>query len=253
MRFLFRLIPLLAGLFTLAAFAGLEWLGERLWLAALVYIVLISYSYFELLARRLRERDLWYALAAVLFVSLSGMGFFLGLESVVGKVVVAIFVAVIVTLFSEQLYRWFYAPVRIPSYALAVTNGLVEIFTVFFLASDLIGLRIFLRLPLWILTPVFMVAIALQFLIARWLRGETRKLMVPAALIGLLFGQIMLALLYLPSSFMVGGALVAIVWYVVAGILRIIDVGLAPQRLVPRYLALGGLLIVMVAATARWI
>lgn len=253
MRFLFRLIPPLLGIITIGAFVALEFSPRALLIIGIAYVVVTAYGYFELFARRVRERDFWYAFLLTIFVGCGGMAFYIALEAMAGKVVVAIITAVLVGIFAEQLYRWFYAPTRMPSYTLDVTSSLMELCAVFFLAADFIGLRIFLRAPLWILVPLFVIITGTLYAIARWIKGETRALLVPALLVGLLFGEMLWALLFLPSSFMVGGALLAIVWYVAGGILRITEAGLSLRRTLPRYMMVGVILATGVILSARWI
>lgn len=255
MRFLFRLIPPLLGILTIACFGVLEIkTGLRtILIIVIAYTILIAYGYFELFARRVRERDFWYAFLLTIFVGLGGMAFYIALEAMVGKVAVAVVTSVLVGIFAEQLYRWFYAPARMPSYTLDVTSSLMELCAVFFLAADFIGLRIFLRAPLAILVPLFVIITGTLYAIARWIKGETRALLAPALLVGVLFSELLWAILFLPSSFMVGGALLAIVWYVTGGVLRITEAGLSLRRTLPRYMMVGVILAVGVILSARWV
>ncbi|GEM_PF-5049815 len=253
MRFLFRLIPALLGITTIGAFAALQFDASVFWQIGGIYMGAVAYGYFELFARRVRERDFWYAFLLTIFVAVGGMAFFLVLESVIGKVAVALASGILVAVFAEQLYRWFYAPVRIPSYTLDVTTSLMDVCAIFFCAADAIGLRIFLAVPRWALAPLFGIIAGTLYAIARWIKGENRTLLVPTLLVGLLFGELLWAILLLPSSFMVGGALLAIMWYVTGGVLRTTEAGLPLRRVLPRYIVVGIGLIATVVLSARWV
>ncbi len=252
MRFLFRLIPFLLGLLTGLAFFSLEFARSFWWLVFLIYPLVIFYGYFEILAQRFRERDLWYAAAAAILVGGSGLGFYLTLENRWGRLLIALTTTLLVGIFSEQFYRWFYAPARLPSYTLTVTVALLELFTVFFLSSLAISFRIFLRAPVWLIVPSYILILALLLVVGRWVKGETKKLLLPALIFGLLFGELLWAMLFLPSGFMVGGAMLTLLWYLAHGLFRVTEAGLSLRRSLPRYLVIGGILILILILTARW-
>lgn len=251
MRFLFRLIPALVGLVILVMFGLIVWQPARLGFIFGGALLLIAYGLYELLGRRLRESDFWWSFGLAVFFLASGVGFFLYLESWIGQLMTALMIAALLFLFVEQLYRWFYS-MKIPSYTLGVMVALVELCTVFFLASDFIGFRIFMRAPVWLLTLVFFVTTAMLYLIARSVRGGGRAHLLPAILIGLVFAELFWAVLFLPTSFLVGGAMIAIVWYTIAGLMRMVELGMNLRASAPRYVGLASFLLVVVALFARW-
>ncbi len=253
MRFLFRLIPLVLGLVTLGTFA-FALIAPRLvlWSGA-IGLILVAYGFFELFGRRVRGRDFWCTLPLALILFASSFGFFLLLEGWLAGTLVAILTGVLMTMFAEYLYRWFYEMKHLPSYALGVMTSFLEVFLIFFVASDLIGLRIFLRVPVGVLVAGFAVLAFLIYTLARAPRGASRSVLGPALMMGLLCGEFFWALLFLPTSFMVGGALLAILWYVVTGIVRVEESGLAIRRPVRRYALLAGVLSVLIVASARWV
>jgi hypothetical protein len=251
MRFLFRLIPVAAGLITLVPFAWLATTAHGWQLVMAGTAVFLWYALFELFGRRVREPDIWWATALTLFLVVSSIGFFLLVEGWIPRIVQALITAGIVAVFFEQLYRWFYA-MKVPSYALGVMIALVEVVTMFFLAADVVGLRIFVGVPAWLLTLGFMVAAIVLFLIARSAQGKRPVPVLAALLLGVLFGELLWAVLVLPTGFMVGGAIIAIVWYTVAGLFRMADWGIGLGTSAPRYLTLAALLLLLVAFSARW-
>lgn len=252
MRFLFRLIPLLLGLVTILAFAGISFGFAPLRFLVPGFFLVLAYGLFELFSRRVRERDFWSALVLLGIFTGTGIAFFLFLETAWAKILTVFLTAGLVTFTTEQLYRWFYVTARVPSYALGVSVSLLELFTVFLLASDFVGLRIFLRAPLWILVPGFIALIILIALFGRWARGLEKRKAVEIGLIGLLFGELFWAVLFLPSSFEVAGALIALAWYVIIGLLRVFESGLAVRRTAGRYAAVGAVLLIIIVFTARW-
>lgn len=251
MRFLFRLIPTLLGVTTLLPFL---WLGvyEDGWLPVLALVALaVWYGLFELFGRRVREVDIWWSFGLLFFFIASALELFLLVETWFIRAGIAVLVAVLVFLVTEQFYRWFYAH-RAPSYTLGVMISLLEVCTMFFVGSDLIGIHILLGTPIWIVTLVGMTTTVLLFLIARIVRGRVLQSVIPALMVGVFMGELIGALFLLPTSFLVSGAVVAIAWYVIDGLFRVVDLGLSFRAPAIRYLTLGSILFVLVMATARW-
>lgn len=251
MRFLFRLIPLLLGFVVLALFGMIMWQPTQVSAFTIGALLLVGYGLYELLVRRIREVDFWWSFGLTIFFILSSVGFFLYLEGWITRILTAVVVAALFSLFVEQVYRWFYA-MKVPAYTLGVMISILEVCTVFFLAADFIGFRIFLHVPVWLLALVFFVAITMLYLIARSLQGHGRAHVVPAIMIGMVFTELFWAVLFLPTSFLVGGAMIAIVWYTIAGLLRMVELGISLRVSAPRYLTLASILFIIVAFSARW-
>lgn len=251
MRFLFRLIPILLALVALVPFV---WMGTSAyeWTAMFVVVAaLVWYGLFELFGRRISEADIWWSFGLLFFFIASAAVLFLLAERFFLRVGIAVIVALLVFLVTEQFYRWFYAH-RSPSYTLGVMISLLEVCTMFFVGADLAGVRILLAAPVWMVTLVGMTTVALLFLIARAPRGAALPSVIPALMVGVFMGELLGALFLLPTSFLVSGAVVAIVWYVIDGLSRVVDLGLPLRGPAFRYLALGGTLFILVMTTARW-
>lgn len=251
MRFLFRLIPILLGIAALTPFVWMA-TSERGWLIMFATVaVLVWYGLFELFGRRIREADIWWSFGLLFFFIASAVGLFLLVERSFMRAGIAIIVALLVFLVTEQFYRWFYAR-RAPSYTLGVMVSLLEVCTMFFVGADLIGMRLLLAAPVWLVTLVGMTTVALLFLIGRVASGAALQAVIPALMIGVFMGELLGALFLLPTSFLVGGAVVAIAWYVIDGLSRVADLGLSLRGPALRYLVLGSALFVIVMTTARW-
>lgn len=253
MRFLFRLIPTLIGLLSAGVFIATYFAPELFWWWMALLAVGLAYALFELLGRRLRDRDFWSATLLLELFTAGGLGFLLYLDSLLMRIVVSVLVAVLAGLFTEYLYRWFYTTDRLPSYALEVMIALMELFTVFFITADVIGFRIFLRLPTWALAVSYGALMAVVYAAARFARSPFRVAVRPGALCGLLAAELFWSILFLPTGFMVGGALGALSWYIMTGLVRVQETGLPLGAPVRRYAFLGGALFLLILGTARWI
>ncbi len=253
MRFLFRLIPSLLGVATLVAFVLIAIDPVKFVYISSVFFIVMIYGIFELFSRRVRGKDFAGAVTTLILFTASGIGFFLFIEDTASRFLTAFVVALLVTFFAEQLYRWFYNTAQVPSYALGVSVSLLRIFTIFFLSADLIGLRIFIGLPIWSLVPGFVILIMLLVASGGWAQGKNNRPKSETFLLGLLFGELFWVILYLPSSFQVGGALIALAWYIVIGLLSVLESGLRVRRTIGRYALVGAVLFIIIILTARWV
>lgn len=252
MRFLFRFIPLLLGLVMLGAFLLGALMPERLVIVFGSALLILAYGLFELLGRRFRERDFWCSLILILIFASASFLFFLYLDGALERVITAALAAILTSLFAEYLYRWLYAVTRLPSHTLTVVASVVEVFTIFFVASDFIGLRIFLRLPVPLLAAGFFVFVTAIYLVVRFPQGTLGDLMPNAFLLGLFGVEFFWAILFLPTAFMVGGAILAVMWYCVAGLRRAAASGAPLRAPLRRYALLGSMLIFVIMLSARW-
>lgn len=253
MRFLFRLIPFLSALATFLMFFGILLAPQMLAEIFGIYLIILIYGLFELLGRRIGDRDFWTVLVSVLCFVAAGLGFFIFLEGLVWQIFFALASAGVVGVFTEQWYRWFYANRDMPSYTLDVSLTILEIFSVFFAASSFIGLRIFMKSQIWILIPAFAFLIFALFMVTRQIHYTLRHLLLSGLIAAVLFSQIFFAVLFLPSGFVALGAIVAIAWYVFTGLLKVSELGAPLKKTVFRYAVLASVCFILTAATARWI
>ncbi|MBI4280706.1 hypothetical protein HY628_00740, partial [Candidatus Uhrbacteria bacterium] len=145
MKFIFRFIPILLALLTLGLFGAIAAVPSKTLLLFPFYALLLGLGVRELMGRRLRERDFWSATITILFLTASGIVFFLFLEEEIALVAVALLVSGCLALFFEQLYRWFYTQEALPSSTLGISYALLELLTVFFTASAFLGFRTLLQ------------------------------------------------------------------------------------------------------------
>ena len=101
--------------------------------------------------------------------------------------------------------------------------------------------------------PGFVILIMLLVASGGWAQGKNNRPKSETFLLGLLFGELFWVILYLPSSFQVGGALIALAWYIVIGLLSVLESGLRVRRTIGRYALVGAVLFIIIILTARWV
>lgn len=253
MRFLFRLIPFVIGLVTLILFLLIGGFPTQIGRIVFVAMIIIAWLLWELFGRSFVSSDFWGSIALLLAFVAGAIGLFLLVEGTMARTLLAIGVATLSTLLIEYLYRWFYGERGVPSTSLVVMTRLVELATVFAVSATAFGLRIFLRIPILPLLGLsFGLFVAILTLVGQWHRGTVKKQWMPALVCGLLGGELMVAISYLPTAFLVGAGFVTVPWYVGTGMLRMAQTGTWSHRACLRYLVLGACTIVLIALTARW-
>ncbi|MDP3985677.1 MAG: hypothetical protein Q8P82_02840 [bacterium] len=253
MRFLFRFIPHLLGIAAAGSLLAVHFSPERWWLWGVGFSICMSYGLFVFFGGTLRSRDFWNAYLLMLLFYWATFSFFLYFENTWERIAFAVFIGSLVGIFMEQLYRWFYGDRNVPSYSLTVNIAILEILTVCTGAASFLGFRMFLRLPVWALTIVFGALAVVLYIIARGSRQSIRSLVLPAMVVGLFFGELMLAVIFLPTGFMIGGAFIGVVWYLLVGLLRASETGVSLRKPMIRYTAFASALVVLLAVTARWL
>lgn len=252
MRFLFRLIPIILAILSVVTAAIIFIVPALAVWATLLFLIVAAYGIFEMLGRRIRQTDYWCAGTLLVLFLAGSFGFLFYLDGWILRALVIATAAWFVFFYCEQLYRWFYEAGRMPSYTLSVTISIIELLTVFFLTADLLGLRIFLHAPLWLVLAVWPILATAMSTINRFTSGAIRPHLANGILFGLLFGELFAGILYLPTGYAVGGAFMAIGWYVATGLLRISELNLSLRGPAKRYALVSGFLLIIVSLAARW-
>ena len=253
-RFLPVLLPFLGAL-GFAAFGELSLRRSHeflLWsLATMVWIL----GAFAVLAKgNLRGRLSAVAVPAVAMIAISTVMSLLFLDLVAPRRGFIAFFAVVLYLFLEHVRREAAAGGAVERRSIAEFARMVNIGSLFLVASVGLGVAAFLPVrPWWTVPPVLAVA-------ALWswhlYLACTERCVRPGARVAittLVVLQTYLVALTLPTSMFVGGALVGIVYYLAANLLPIGATDALPAKLVRKYVLYGLGLLALILVTARWV
>ena len=254
-RFLPVLLPF-AGAIGFAAFSDLSLQRSQefiFWsLTTMVWILAI----FAALAKgKLRGRLSAVAVPAVAMIAISTVTSLLFLDLVAPRRGFIAFFAVILYLFFEHVRRES-AGDAVAEERLSISEfaRMVNIGSLFLVASVGIGVTAFLPVEAWWTVPPLAAAAALwswHLYLActeRCVRPGARVLLTTLVVL-----QTYLVALTLPTSMFVGGALVGVVYYLAANLLPIGATDALPGRLVRKYVLYAGGLLALILATARWV
>lgn len=126
--------------------------------------------------------------------------------------------------------------------------------TFFFIASSIYGFESFLNMPIWpfcliILAVVFL--LVYQMFLASRIDPKSRGIYILVSCF--VITELAWAMFYLPFNFNVTGAILAVDYYVLTGVLKVyLNNGLS-KAIIERYLAYGFFILFIILITARWL
>lgn len=253
-----RALPILVPIAGALGFAAFSELSLRrspeffLWSGATMLWTLLA---FAVLARRnLRGRLSAVAVPAVLMIAISTAMSLLFLDLVAPRRGFIAFFAVTLYLFLEHVRRETALGTAEDRLTISEFARMVNIGSLFLIASAGLGVTIFLPVhPWWTVPPVAAVAALWSWHLYlactdRCGRPGERVLLTTAVV-----AQTYLVALTLPTSMFVGGALVGVTYYLAANLLPIGATDAIPAKLVRKYVIYGLGLLALILATARWV
>jgi hypothetical protein len=243
-----------AGGFLLTSELSLRRPGEfLLWsLAGMAWIL----AAFALLAgSKLRGRLSAVAVPAVAMIAVSTVASLLFLDLVSPRRWFIGFFALVLYLFLEHVRREAAADDPEERLSIGEFARMVNIGSLFLLASVGIGVTIFLPVPYgWTLPPMAAVALLWSWHLHAACAGHGHGRTLPRTLITtLVVLETYLVALRLPTSMFVGGALVGLVYYLAANLLHVGEGVPVSSRLIRRYVLYAGGLLLLLLATAQWV
>jgi hypothetical protein len=253
-RFLPVLLPFLGAIgFAVFSELSLRHASEFIpWsLVTMIWILTV----FAIQARgKLRGRLSAVAVPAVAMIAISTVMSLLFLDLVAPRRgFIAVF-ALILYLFLEHVRREAAAANPEDRLTIAEFARMVNIGSLFLVASVGIGVTVFLPVqPWWTVPPVAAVAALWSWHLYMACTDRCVRPGARVALTTVVVLQAYLVALTLPTSMFVGGALVGIVYYLAANLLPIGATDAIPSKLVRKYALYGGGLLVLILVTARWV
>ena len=253
-RFLPVLLPF-AGAIGFAAFSELSLRRSPEFLFwSLITMAWILATFFALSKGKLHGRLTAVAVPAVAMIAISTVMSLLFLDLVAPRRGFIAFFAVVLYLFLEHVRREVKADNTEDRLSIAEFARMVNIGSLFLVASVGLGVTAFLPVEAWWTVPPVVAVAALWSwhlylaCVDHCVRPGARILLTTAIVL-----QTYLVALTLPTSMFVGGALVGIVYYLSASLFPLGATDLIPAKLVRKYVLYGGGLLAIILATARWV
>lgn len=133
---------------------------------------------------------------------------------------------------------------------LRITN-LINVISVFFLAAGLYGVKTLVQIPIWLVSIVFFLfSVALIYGAFGVIKPAFREIVLDIFVVSIIITELFVVLNLLPIGFYASGAILGILYYVMAGIMiNYLKHGIAPYK---RYIIIGTMLLLLVILTAKW-
>ncbi|MFH0927995.1 MAG: hypothetical protein V1821_00820 [bacterium] len=185
-------------------------------------------------------------LSSIIFLSLL-------LESYPLRFLLAVLGGLANAVYFTYLFFFLYVPSRYEPHALERMSRYLVLFTIFGWSSGLFSLRIFLSLPVWLLALIFLVIIWLLLTQVFWIsKLTTRKILTLSTLSAIILTELFIALIYLPASFYVNGAILTVVAYWLLDLLTL-PASATPKTKQARQAGfVAALLVLIVILSAPW-
>jgi len=253
-----RLLIALLPVFGAAGFAvfselSLSRSGEFFWwnLASMAWIL----AAFMFLARKkLRGRLTPIAVPAMAMIALSSVMSLLFLDLVAPRHAFIAILAVVLYLFLEHVRRETLAADPEERLSISEFARMVNIGSLFLIASVGLGITAFLPIQRWWTVPFIILISALWSWHLYFACAQPRvRPLSRMGLTMLIVLETYLAALSLPTQMFVGGAVVGIVYYLAANLLPLGAAEHISIRLIRKYAFYAGGLLLLVLVTARWV
>lgn len=249
-----RTIPFLVGLLVALGLVLLPgWSSGYAWIAIALIAALVFAT--GSLAGWGRDLERWGHVAITpLGFLVSLLLFLLFLELAWLMILVGLVSALFLFLYFEHLFRFIHLPGTYQPYALEHSSLVLHIASMYFLAVAFYGAQTFLQVPAWMLAVVFAVVSGLLVYETLWVGKLRDTHAVHVAMVGsVVLGEIFLVLSLLPTSFYVNAAAIALMFYMLLGLLRADLLKKLTTLVLRRYVLLGGVLLLVIFLTARWV
>jgi hypothetical protein len=248
-----RAIPILSGLTMALGAMALFWFpGWALLISALALLILF-FLLAKLVGGDFRKNDFWVFLGIPFFLALSSFFLLFFVEGTGMKVLIISLATFLLWLFAENLFTYLQLPGAYQVNALEYLSLVMNVVSVYFFTTGLLAVRLFLGLPLWLIAPLFALMIFGAIVATFWICKIERERLKPNALGGaLLFTELFVVFVWLPSGFFPNAALLTLTFYLFLGIVRANLLGKLNRRVFKRYLLATAVLAALIIWTARW-
>lgn len=246
-----HLIPLLEGGLIFLTLEIFLFRPEWLFFIAFILVFFIFLGMLVPKQRLLGGKEFWNFIPGPIIFLWSAVLLLLFFENVFFKHFFILGVSVYIIFYFENLFYYLIADKEEGEESFLRATNMMNVVSVFFLASGLYGIKTFIHLPIWILLIVFFIFSSGLIYVSLWIINQKfRKIIWEVFIPALIISEIFLVIHFLPIGFYAAGASVGIIYYSMAGIL----INFLKKDEIPykRYLVTGLILLIMVVLTARW-
>lgn len=204
--------------------------------------------------REKRHASFWLLAVPPILVCAASVLFLLIVDNTAVRWVFTIVPPIAIGLFGYTQYLFVHQPARYQPYALEYLSLTMNAMGFFLISTSFIGYVIFVSLPQWVMIVGIFGLSGLLIAETLWVSKVPSARQPTLILVGsLLLTQAASAVLLLPTSFLVGGALLTLLYYLVVGLFRAHALASCDRIVIQRYVGVSTLAVVLIFASARWL
>ncbi len=219
---------------------------------ALGAVVIISAVYY-LIPGYLEQNRIYFTVFPLLIL----LAFFayIILQSEVLFIQILIFLCPLVIFFYfRAIYYYFHKPGSYRTFSIENISSYGGFMAFFLFGSSFFGYQSALVLPLWTLAPFLLIFTFFLVNEVFWMNKiEYRKGILHIFTAIIIIMELAWAISYLPTNYNVAGMCLVIFYYMLIGVLKHHLAGNLEPRVVKLYLGIGGISLILVLLTSRWI
>ncbi len=249
-----RAITFLAPIFIFVIFELLFKYQEKLYLWMFLLALAIVLSLFRIVGRnRVTKWARWNFLMSILFFCITAFLYILFMDNYLARHIMAGVVSFLAYIFYENLFVYLYNNKRYVAYSLENISNYFNLLSAFFFYSVLFALKIFLNFPLAALAFMSVCFTPLLFYHVMWInKAASKKIKLYVVAVSLITSELLLACVYLPTSFYLNGSILAAAYYFMVGIGKANFLDNLTPRLLKFYSLVSVLVFISILATAKW-
>lgn len=222
------------------------------WLAPLCLGVIIL-AIWQLIDRSFYNKKFWQLLITPALLFASGLLFFSFLEGYLFQQAFLLVLVILIWAFLQVIFLMHHSRPHYQPYALENIIVHLNLIIIFFTAASFFSLIVFLGISLGILLVIFYLVTFLLAYQLLWVSGTTFTANWPyAVIITIVLTEIFWAVSFLPTSVYVNGLVLAISYYLIAGLTRNWLLEIKEKKVVRRYLLISILVFIITMLTAKW-
>jgi hypothetical protein len=249
-----RITSFAVALIVLLTYAGILYTNLHPVFVACIGMLALILGLGRLLGWQVRTFQFWHLLGTPILFIASSFGVLFFLESLGLQIILGVGAAIMLALFTEHIFTYAHVPALYQPFSIEHLSHLMNILTVFFVASFGFGLRMFLQTPLWLLGIVFILIAIFVIYGTLWAgKVETTRARPYAIAGGVLTAQLFIALTYLPTGFYTNAAFMALTFYVFLGLTQANAHSRLSKQLFKRYISIFIILTLAIALTSQWL
>lgn len=202
--------------------------------------------------RFLSGKEFWHYLVIPLIFVWSAAVLLLFLENIYFKHFFVLGTGIYIIFYFENLFYYLISGKDGSDNAFLRMANQMNVISIFFLSAGFYGIKTFIQLPIWLLAIIFNIFSSGLVYASLWsIKHNLKEIYAEVLIMPLIITELFLAINFLPIGFYTGGAMVGIIYYVMAGVL--FNFVKNKDLVYKRYVIVGAILLLLVVATARWV